>query len=96
MAIPLTVGGKLTDETITKDQWNLAFENVNYAMMEKLFNSNQDVWVTYINPLIESAPTDLTVPKYSLTNIIEFKDGATLRNIYIYPVSENATIRLSA
>jgi hypothetical protein len=96
MAIPLTIGGALTEEVITKDQWNLAFENVNFATMEKVFNSSQSVWVTFINPLLESAPVGLNIPKYSLTTDIEFKDGVTLRNIYIYPVGEDAKVRLSA
>lgn len=96
MALPVTTGGNPTIETITKDSWVLVAQNVFGLKIKKNFNSSQDVFFTFVANG-DTAPLGLDIPKQSITEQgINFIDGSTARDCYIYAVDENADVELEA
>lgn len=96
MAFPITVGANPTTEEFPADQWSLGIQNINSCGLGKAFGSDQIVYYTYIASG-GGAPSGLDITKWKIDECgVSFTDGTTKRDIYIYPVGENAKIELEA
>lgn len=96
MAFPLIPGSDPESAILTKDIWTKVAAGVNIARITNQADADQILWMTYNLPATAD-PTDLTVPLFDLSDAEnEFADGVTARDIYVYPVAEDAKILVEA
>lgn len=96
MAFPLTQGSNPESGTLTKDGWRLVAQAVNTAKVNNDFGADQIVYVTYVNTG-DAAPVGLNVPKWKIpSDFVQFDDGITARDIYVYPVDADAAVTVEA
>ena len=97
MALPKILGDNPTDETVLKNGWRLVVQNVNAARFWKKFQTSTVVWYTYVKQGT-AAPVGMSgFLKWTVTEEgIDFKDGSTARDLYLYSVGEDSLVGIES
>ena len=97
MAFPITKGSDPITETILADQWTKVATAVDLAKITNLSKNKPIIYFYYTATATPVVPADLNVEKEILSNDYDDFNGAgTDRELYLYPIGEDAKIRMEA
>lgn len=95
MPLPLVPGDVPEDVTVNQGVWTKAFSAVKNATITRNFLRDNTLWITYVN-VGAAAPVGLLVPKWQVLDTVNFSDGLTARDVYLYPVEGNFSVFVEA